>query len=58
MANIIEKLILNGTEYEIPSGSGGGGDLDIAAANALIDAKLGNYDTIFSLNTGLYKILN
>ena len=57
MANIIEKLILNGTEYEIPSGSGGG-DLDIAAANALIDAKLGNYNTLFSLNTGLYKILN
>ena len=59
MAKVLKKIIINGVDYNLPSGGGGGGgDLDIAAANALIDAKLGNYNTLFNLQTGLYKILN
>ena len=54
MANIIEKLILNGTEYEIPSGGG----VDAAAVNSLIDARLYAYDRVFNLKSWLYKILN
>ena len=56
MANIIEKLILNGVEYEIPSGSGGG--IDAEAAAAISDAKMGNYDAVFMLKSWLYQILN
>ena len=54
MANIIEKLILNGVEYEIPSGGG----VDAAAVNSLIDARLYAYNRVFSLKSWLYKILN
>lgn len=56
MANIIEKLILNGVEYEIPSGSGGG--IDVETAAAISDAKMGNYDAVFMLKSWLYQILN
>jgi hypothetical protein len=49
MANIIEKLILNGVEYEIPSGSGGG--IDVETAAAISDAKIGNYDAVFMLKS-------
>ena len=39
----------------IPSGGGGA---DTATVNALIDTKLGNYDSLFMSSPGLYKLLN
>ena len=58
MAFRIIKEYRNGVEYLPPENSGGGGDVDVTTVNALVDAKIGNYDSLFSLNTGLYKILN
>ena len=55
MAKYIKKLVIKGVEYLIPEG-GGGGDLDVTAVDALIDAKLGNFDSLFKLNSGLYKV--
>lgn len=57
MAKYIKKLVIKGVEYLIPEG-GGGGDLDVTAVDALIDAKLGNFDSLFKLNSGLYKVIN
>lgn len=56
--NVIEKIINNWIEYYFPDESGGGWDLDIWAVNALIDMKLWDYDSLFSVTNGLYKILN
>ena len=58
MAKVIRKLIINGEEYNIPSGSGGGGGADTVTVNALIDAKLGSFDSLFKLESWLYQVLN
>ena len=46
------------TNKTITIPSGGGGGADVGTVNALVDAKLGNYDTLFLITDGLYKILN
>ena len=55
--NIVEKFIQNWVELYLPDWWGGG-DLSVAWANALVDFKLWNFDTLFKLDSGLYKILN
>ena len=50
MVKVIKKLIINGEEYNIPSGSSGGG-ADTVTVNALIDAKLGSFDSLFKLDS-------
>ena len=59
MAKVIRKLIINGEEYNIPSGSGGGG-ADTVTVNALIDAKLGSFDSLFKFlsSIGCEKYVN
>lgn len=57
MAKYIRKIIINGVEYLIPEGGGGGG-ADTITVNALIDAKLGYFDPLFKITTGLYQVLN
>ena len=56
MAKYIKKLVIKGVEYLIPEGGGGGADT--ITVNALIDAKLGNFDPLFKITTGLYQVLN
>ena len=56
---VLKKFIKNWVEIYLPEWwGGGGGDLSVAWANALVDFKLWNFDTLFKLDSGLYKILN
>lgn len=56
--NVLEKIINNWIEYYFPEWWGGSSDLDIGAVNALIDMKLWDYDSLFSVTNWLYQILN
>lgn len=55
---VVKKIIINGVEYNLPSWGGGGGGTDTATVNALIDVKLKEFDGVFTLQNGLYQVLN
>lgn len=50
MANVLKKIVINSVEYNLPSGGGGGG-ADTVTVDALIDAKLGSFDSLFKLES-------
>ena len=55
---VLKKIIKNWVEYYLPEWWGGGWSVDTATVNSLIDLKMRDYDSIFRIDTDLYKILN
>lgn len=57
---VLKKIIRNWIEYEFPTNwwGWGGSDLDIGWVSAIVDMKLWDYDSLFSITSWLYKILN
>lgn len=58
MKKVLRKIIKNWVTYYLPEWWWGWGDIDTNWVNALIDLKLWNYDSLFQMNSWLYKILN
>lgn len=55
---VLKKIIKNWVEYFLPEWWGWGGWVDENEVNALIDLKIWDYDSVFSIESWLYKILN
>ena len=57
---VLKKIIRNWIEYEFPTNwwGWGGSDLDIGWVSAIVDMKLWDYNSLFSITSWLYKILN